>query len=198
MVYLLQSFDPQPEVLESEDLHGAEVLLSSDSDIDLVLLDLKLHDSKGVYSLLKLRKQAPDTAIVVLSGEDNADVIHSCIDNGAMGYISKAATHDELLDAIKLIVAGGVYLPKDITASYSQAKRGIGKSNAELLASLSSRQREVLAYLLQGKPNKTISEKMNISQNTVKAHLSGIFKVLGAKNRTEAVYFAARAGVPLG
>jgi DNA-binding NarL/FixJ family response regulator len=64
-------------------------------------------------------------------------------------------------------------------------------------SSLSDRQREVLTYFIQGKPNKTISEKLNISQNTVKAHLSGIFKALGASNRTEAVYFAARAGVPL-
>ena len=63
--------------------------------------------------------------------------------------------------------------------------------------SLSERQREVLRYLLQGKPNKTISSKLDISENTVKAHLSAIFRALGARNRTEAVYFAARAGVPM-
>lgn len=197
MVHLLQSFDPPPEVIESEDLRGAEVLLSSDSNIDLVLLDLKLTDSTGIDALLVLRKLVPNTAIVVLSGEQNPNVIHSCIDNGAMGFISKAATHDELLGAIKLIVAGGVYLPREITSAYRNNRRTVEKSDVALLASLSDRQREVLAYLLQGKPNKTISEKMNISQNTVKAHLSGIFKILGAKNRTEAVYFAARAGVPL-
>lgn len=197
MVHLLQSFDPPPEVLESEDLQGAEDLLQENPDIDLVLLDLKLNDSSGIESLLALRKHGSNTAIVILSGEQDSDVIHACIDNGAMGFISKAATHEELIDAIKLIVAGGVYLPKEITSTYHDAQSKPEKSHVALLASLSDRQREVLTYLLQGKPNKTISEKMNISQNTVKAHLSAIFKILGAKNRTEAVYFAARAGVPL-
>ena len=197
MVHLLQSFDPPPEVLEAEDLRGAEALLNSDSNFDLVLLDLNLTDSNGIEALLALRRQVPDTALVILSGEQDPDVIHSCIDNGAMGFISKAATHDELLSAIKLIVAGGVYLPREITSAYRNEQPKVDKSDVALLASLSDRQREVLALLLQGKPNKTISEKMNISQNTVKAHLSGIFKTLGAKNRTEAVYFAARAGVPL-
>jgi len=197
LVHLLQSFTPQPIVVQAEDLASAESELNADQSIDMVLLDLKLHDTRGVESLLTLRRYAPEISIVILSGEQDPDVIHSCIDSGAMGFISKAATHDELLGAIRLIVSGGIYLPKEVTATHGRAKATSGNSNVARLASLSDRQREVLTYLLQGKPNKTISEKMNISQNTVKAHLSGIFKILGASNRTEAVYFAARAGVPL-
>lgn len=197
MVHLLQSLTPQPDVIESHDLGNAEETLSQAHDIDMVLLDLKLHDAVGVDSLLKLRKISPETPIVVLSGEQSPDVIHRCIDNGAMGFITKAATHDELLSAIRLIVAGGVYLPKTVMVSAIYGRPASERSDVALLASLSDRQREVLAYLLQGKPNKTISNNMNISQNTVKAHLSAIYKTLGARNRTEAVYFAARAGVPL-
>lgn len=197
MVHLLQSLTPPPEVLESEDLSNAEEVLRSDESIDMVLLDLKLHDAVGVDSLLKLRKIAPDTTIVVLSGEQDPDVIHRCIDGGAMGFITKSATHDELLTAIRLIVAGGVYLPRNVMAASMHSRSSGERSDVALLASLSDRQREVLAYLLQGKPNKTISNNMDISQNTVKAHLSAIFRTLGARNRTEAVYFAARAGVPL-
>lgn len=197
MVHLLQSLSPTPEVLESEDLSSATNLLAERQDIDLVLLDLRLDDAVGVDSLLTLRKEAPNTTIVVLSGEQDPGVIHRCIDGGAMGFITKSSTHDELLNAIRLIVAGGVYLPRDamINAAHIRAKGE--RSDVALLASLSDRQREVLAYLLQGKPNKTISNNMDISQNTVKAHLSAIFRTLGARNRTEAVYFAARAGVPL-
>lgn len=197
MVHLLQSLEPKPEVLESEDLGSAQEVLSEHTDINLVLLDLKLDDAVGVDSLLTLRKQAANTTIVVLSGEQDPEVIHRCIDKGAMGFITKSATHDELLSAIRLIVAGGVYLPRSATAG-SAARQLSERSDVALLSSLSDRQREVLAYLLQGKPNKTISNNMNISQNTVKAHLSAIFRTLGARNRTEAVYFAARAGVPLG
>lgn len=197
MVHLLQSLSPKPEVVESEDLSSAQQLLADHDDIDLVLLDLKLNDAVGVDSLLTLRKQASETTIVVLSGEQDPNVIHRCIDGGAMGFITKSATHDELLHAIRLIVAGGVYLPRDAMSSHLYGRQAGERSDVALLASLSDRQREVLAYLLQGKPNKTISNNMDISQNTVKAHLSAIFRTLGARNRTEAVYFAARAGVPL-
>ncbi len=197
MVHLLQSLLPPPEVVESEDLGSAQQYLRQHDDIDLVLLDLKLEDAVGVDSLLTLRKQVPDACIVILSGEQDPAVIHRCIDGGAMGFVTKSATHDELLNAIRLIVAGGVYLPNDILSATRYTQKEAHTSDVALLASLSDRQREVLAYLLQGKPNKTISTNMNISENTVKAHLSAIFRTLGARNRTEAVYFAARAGVPL-
>lgn len=197
LAHLLQSLVPQPQVVESADLHDAQHTLDTQNDIELVLLDLKLSDTVGVDSLLTLRKHTPDIPIVVLSGEQDPEVIRRCIDHGAMGFITKTSTHDELLSAIKLIVKGGIYLPKDVMNSALYQKRPQDRSDVALLASLSERQREVLTYLLQGKPNKTISNNMNISQNTVKAHLSGIFRTLGARNRTEAVYFAARAGVPL-
>jgi DNA-binding NarL/FixJ family response regulator len=187
MVHLLQSYAPPPEVVESESLQSAIHLLVADSSIDMVLLDLSLHDSNGVDSLLRMREHVPETSVVILSGEHDPEVIRACIDLGAMGFISKAATHDEMLNAINLIVAG----------SFTRVTQSVESKDEALLASLSDRQREVLTYLIQGKPNKTISEILNISQNTVKAHLSGIFKILGARNRTEAVYFAARAGVPM-
>ena len=190
LVHLLQSFEPSPEVVDTGDLVGAQEILLSDAPADLVLLDLKLQVSSGVESLLLLRQQFPDIAVVVLSGETDPVVIHSCIQNGAMGYISKAATHEELLSAITLIVAGGVYLPKEITRVQATSDYTGSAGEQDVLAKLSERQREVLTYVIQGKPNKTISEKLNISQNTVKAHLSGIFKLLGASNRTEAVYIA--------
>lgn len=195
--HLLQSLTPPPEVVESEGLNSALQLLEKHHDIDLVLLDLKLADAVGVDSLLTLRKHSPDIPIIILSGEQDPDVIRRCIDQGAMGFITKSATHDELLNAIRLIVKGGIYLPRDVMTNSAHARSPHERSDVALLASLSDRQREVLTYLLQGKPNKTISTNMDISENTVKAHLSAIFRTLGARNRTEAVYFAARAGVAL-
>jgi len=197
LAQLLQSLSPPPELVESESLQSALELLAAHNDLDLVLLDLKLGDCVGVDSLVKLRKHSPDIPIIVLSGEQDPEVIHRCIDHGAMGFITKSATHNELLSAIMLIVKGGIYLPRDVMVGASGGKSPHERSDVALLASLSDRQREVLTYLLQGKPNKMISSKMAISENTVKAHLSAIFRTLGARNRTEAVYFAARAGVPL-
>ncbi len=197
LTHLLQSLTPPPEVIESEDLTTALQLLEAHRDLKLVLLDLKLSDAVGVDSLLTLRKFSPDIPIIILSGEEDPTVIRLCIDRGAMGFITKSATHDELLSAIRLILAGGIYLPRGVMRNGMHGRSPEERSDVALLASLSDRQREVLTYLLQGKPNKTISSKMAISENTVKAHLSAIFRTLGARNRTEAVYFAARAGVPL-
>ena len=197
LAHLLQSLVPPPTVVESENLTTALQILEDRADLDLVLLDLKLADAVGVDALLTLRKNSPDIPIIVLSGEESPDVIRRCIDYGAMGFITKSATHDDLLSAIRLIVAGGVYLPRNVMGNAEMSCAPQERSDVALLASLSDRQREVLTYLLQGKPNKTISSNMDISENTVKAHLSAIFRTLGARNRTEAVYFAARAGVPL-
>ncbi|MFK8079711.1 MAG: response regulator [Granulosicoccus sp.] len=197
LAHLLQSLSPQPVVIESADLSTAMQLLGEHHDLDLVLLDLNLTDAVGVDSLLTLRKHSPEIPIIILSGEQDPQVIRGCIDNGAMGFITKSATHDELLSAIRLILKGGIYLPRDVTRHSAHGNLQPERSDVALLASLSDRQREVLTYLLQGKPNKTISSNMAISENTVKAHLSAIFRTLGARNRTEAVYFAARAGVPL-
>lgn len=197
LAHLLQSLTPPPEVIESESLTTASQVMDAHTDLNLVLLDLKLSDSVGVDSLLTLRKQSPDIPIIILSGEEDPGVIRLCIERGAMGFITKSATHEELLGAIRLIVSGGIYLPRGVTRNAVHGRSPEGRSDVALLASLSDRQREVLAYLLQGKPNKTISSNMDISENTVKAHLSAIFRTLGARNRTEAVYFAARAGVPM-
>ncbi|MFK7860575.1 MAG: response regulator transcription factor [Granulosicoccus sp.] len=197
LVHLLQSLSPQPEVVQSGDLNTTLELLENHTDLDLVLLDLKLSDAVGMDSLLTLRKHAPEIPIIILSGEQDPGVIRRCIDHGAMGFITKSATHDELLSAIRLIINGGIYLPRDVTIASGYVSRPEERADVALLSALSDRQREVLAYLLQGKPNKTISSNMEISENTVKAHLSAIFRTLGARNRTEAVYFAARAGVPL-
>ena len=198
MVHLLEDLQPQPQIVESHSLKNAQEYLLGGLKVDLVLLDLRLGDTVGLDGLTALRKDIPDTPIIVLSAELDPLVIHRCIELGAMGFITKCSTHDELLGAIRLIVDGGIYLPAAVrNGQYAPANHGSRPSDIALLTSLSKRQREVLTLLVQGKPNKTISTQMDISQNTVKAHLTAIFRVLGARNRTEAVYFAARAGVPL-
>ncbi len=198
MVHLLEDLQPQPQIVESYSLKNAQEYLYDGQEVDLVLLDLRLSDTVGLDGLAALRNDIPDTPIIVLSAEMDPLVIHRCIELGAMGFITKCSTHNELLGAIRLIVAGGIYLPAAVrNGQHTPANHGSRPSDIALLTSLSKRQREVLTLLVQGKPNKTISTQMDISQNTVKAHLSAIFRVLGARNRTEAVYFAARAGVPL-
>lgn len=195
MCYLLASLDSRPNVIEADSLAQARRVLAS-RDIDLAMLDLRVSGFVKPEKLDRLREEFPGVPMVVLSAERDPTVIHRCMEHGAMGFITKHASHGELLAAIRLIVAGGIYLPREAV----MARRGAGAdgrhpSESAVLAQLSSRQREVLGYLLRGKPNKTISTEMDISPNTVKSHLSAIFRTLGARNRTEAVYVLNRAGV---
>ncbi len=197
MRFLLQGLAEIIMITESDSSESALEFLNGQPDpLDFILLDLNMGTTNGIESLEQVRSVAPEVPIIVLSAEQDAIVIRQCIDAGAMGFISKTSSHAELLAAIQLILAGGIYLPRDVTLGHSSDRQSL-KPESDILAGLSNRQREVLRYLLQGKPNKTISNEMNISLNTIKTHLSAIFRELGARNRTEAVYFAARAGVPL-
>lgn len=198
MKLLLSGLQQELTIHEAETMQAALASLEANT-YDLVLLDLNLADVSGLDTLHTVKAKLEGTPIIVLSAEQDPPTIYQAIEEGAMGFITKCATHQELLAAIKLILAGGVFLPREVTTT--PVARGVSGSESsseqEILNALSDRQKEVLRYLLQGKPNKTISANLHISENTVKAHLSAIFRALGARNRTEAVYFAARAGVPL-
>jgi len=198
MKLLLTGLHPELIIHDAETMQAALASVEANS-YDLVLLDLNLADTSGLETLDIVKRKLEDTPIIVLSAEQDPPTIYQAIEEGAMGFITKCATHQELLAAIKLILAGGIFLPREVTSAQTVvgSKSTAGSSETEILNALSDRQREVLKYLLQGKPNKTISANLHISENTVKAHLSAIFRALGARNRTEAVYFAARAGVPL-
>lgn len=166
---------------------------------DLVLLEISMTQSSGIDELIELRSAYPDLKVAILSSEQNHMVMHRVIDSGAVGFIAKNCSRIELFRAVELICAGGIYLPAEYINPRPAARQNEArqKTSTAILACLSKRQREVLTHLLQGKPNKNISKVMNISENTVKAHMSAIFRTLGAHNRTQAVYYAAKAGVPL-
>ncbi|MEE9333361.1 MAG: response regulator transcription factor [Granulosicoccaceae bacterium] len=194
---LLKANYPQSlTVVETASVAEARRSLSlSSNSFDLILLDLQLDDTHGVDSLICIKRFAGRSPIVVLAADGEQSITQLCINNGAAGFLSKRTSATNLLIAIQRVLAGKVYIPMVPAIPERSSERSFGHES--ILARLSKRQREVLGLLLQGKPNKSISNHMDISQNTVKAHLSAIFKVLGASNRTEVVYFAARAGLPL-
>ncbi len=197
---IIQSFNSGIKVIEAISTAQCAELVQQ-HEVDLILLDLKLSDTSGLDSLIAIKDFVPDIPVIVLSGEDDILVIHKTIEFGAMGFISKMASHEDLLAAIKRVISGGVYLPAQMTVypqNGQQSPDGGEKNDFQgVLEGLSERQREILYYVLQGKPNKTISTGLDISESTVKNHISSILSSLGARNRTEAVYIAARAGVPI-
>jgi len=191
---LLAELDTELHFVEASDLAAALALARAER-FDVVLLDLHLPDSNGVATLTRLHEASESAAIVALSGEDDPYLIRQIIDAGAAGFIPKSSTPRVMLAALRLVLAGGTYLPPHVLSSNgSEAARAPHIPDGPL-TQLSERQIESLRRAMQGKPNKVIAREMLISEATVKAHLATAFRVLGVKNRTEAVFAAARAGL---
>lgn len=164
-------------------------------NVELILLDYYLPGLSGVEALAALRDYCPNSRIIVVSALDDPQHIRQIIDAGAAGFIPKTSTFAVMSAALNLVIAGGTYLPPQAinskSSTYAHHKSPTDEGNMGLDC-LSQRQREVLMQVVQGKPNKVIARTLEISEHTVKAHISASFKLLGVKNRTEAVYIAAR------
>lgn len=168
---------------------------------DLILLDLNMPGLNRLDALAALREAAPDAPVVVLSGETDSDLVRATIERGAMGFIPKSATPAVLIEALRLVLAHGVYLPLEVLETMNAAppapKASEPAAEATAVPGLTQRQVEVLRYVIQGKPNKVIARELDIAESTVKVHLSSVLRAFGVRNRTEAVYAAAKMGLRL-
>ena len=163
---------------------------------DLIFLDWNMPGIQGELALDAIKLAFPPCPVVVMSGEEDASVIRSAIARGAAGYVPKAARPEVMLGALQLILAGGVYLPPQVLGA---AQRGTNTptTSPSPLNELTERQLEVLRRALKGTPNKVIARELSISEGTVKSHLSSAFRALDVRNRTEALYSAAKLGLRL-
>lgn len=195
--FLLRSLDAALEVDEASDCAKALEHAAARS-YDLVLLDLNMPGVAGLDALAALHEAVPDSPLVVLSGEDNPGVVRAAIERGAMGFIPKSSTPEVLIQALRLVLARGVYLPPAVLdAARAPASVALAKSGDMTLPGLTPRQMDVLRCVIQGKSNKIIARELDVSEGTVKAHLSSVLRALDARNRTEAVYAAAKMGLRL-
>ena len=192
---LLKDFDPTVQQIWCDSCEAA-LLQPEPAKVELILLDYYLPGLSGVKALAKLRDYYPNAPITVVSSLDDSRDIRQIIDAGAAGFISKTSTFAVLSAALRLVMAGGTYLPPEVIEKNPVENSDNQRDGQQRqgLDRLSQRQREVLMQLVQGKPNKVIARTLNISEHTVKAHISASFKLLGVSNRTEAVYAAAKLG----
>jgi len=176
---ILSQLAPEFKLAETKNFSETLGYLEQNESFDLALIDLKMPDMDSWVGLNKLIQKAPFTPIVVLSGcEDPADM-KRCIDAGVMGYIPKSVSPIILIEAIRLVLSGGIYIPPDMLDFF---KLG-GKPSQEI--DLTPRQIEVLKALVKGCSNKQIASNLKISESTVKIHISAIFKTLNVTNRTQ-------------
>lgn len=181
---------------EADDLRSSLHILKS-TDFDLVFLDVRLRDALGLDSLRGIKQTNSNSPVIAISDYVDFHLAKQAMELGAAAFVSKTSSYEELLRAIDAVTSGKLYLSPELSQPTAQRGHGAGNSDLSVISSLSDRQKEVLKHIARGASNKGISIEMNISQNTVKAHLATIFKILGVHNRTEAFYFAARAGMPL-
>jgi DNA-binding NarL/FixJ family response regulator len=175
------------EVLEAGDL---EVLLrlARDGNADLALVDLNMPGMGGVAGVRRLREAAPTLPVVVASGQEDAATIRAVLAAGALGFIPKSERPEVLLGALRLVRAGGMYVPpRLLEATAAPAATTAGE--------LTPRQLDVLACLMRGEPNKLIARALGLTEGTVKIHIAAILRVLQARNRTEAVLRARELGI---
>ena len=176
LTYLLRTLDEHLEIDEAGDCAEA-VARAPESSFDLVLLDLKMPGTDGLEALAALRNAFPSSLLVVLSGEDDPRTVRNAIESGAMGYIPKSSTPEVMVQALKLVLANGTYLPPKILASAITTNDGRGSISDganSIIEGLSPRQIEVFRCVVRGKSNKVIARELNISEGTVKAHLSSV------------------------
>jgi DNA-binding NarL/FixJ family response regulator len=158
------------------------------ADLDLALLDLNMPGSAGLDAIRALREGHPALPIAVCSASEDRALIRELFAIGIAAFIPKTDSTAVILQAVKLVLAGGTYLPTHLLAGTGGGS-GIPANCVDLLT---PRQREVLARLAEGKSNKLIARELGLSESTVKVHLLAVFRELGAHNRTEAVLIAQR------
>lgn len=186
-------------VLEAASARQALDLIQQHPDLALILLDLKLPDRDGIEMLGELRERYPAISIVMLSAFNDRENVLNALDNGALGFIPKTDSREVLLGALRLVLAGGTYIPPEILAREPAVTTAPGKPASEKRPSptelgLTERQVDVLALMMQGKSNKLICRALDLAEPTVKNHVSAILKTLEVTNRTEAVLAVASLG----
>jgi DNA-binding NarL/FixJ family response regulator len=189
-------------IIEAGDSRQAMGIVSEEGDLGLILLDLNLPDRDGFAVLAELRERYPAISVVVLSAQQDRSSVIKALDLGALGFIPKSGQRDVMLSALRLIFAGGIYIPPEILTresppSPSPTLSRLGADTAHVTPAdlgLTGRQLDVLALLMQGKSNKAICRSLNLAEPTVKNHVTAVLKALKVTSRVEAVIAVGELG----
>ena len=185
---------PDSEVMETADLDSALGLTQEHDDLDLILLDLNMPGMHGLNGLINLRNEAPTIPVVIVSAEQDKQVVLQAITYGAVGFITKSSPRAQMTEAIEQILNGNVYLPSDIIRTQKSSPRRNHQDEhgipPELLQALTRKQLLVLERMTKGESNKQIAYNLDIAETTVKAHVSAILRKLNVHNRVQAILCA--------
>ena len=178
---LMEDALPSARCLEVSTIADVLDVLGSGDGVRLMLIDQSLVDSDGLTGLIRLSLAAPDVPVILFSGEEAPAVAFHALVCGAAGYVPKSLNRDQMLAAIALVLDGGIYPP--LGGGTSRARPDL----TERIDTLTLRERMVLEALIRGCSNKQIAFELQVSDTTVKVHVSSVLRKLRVHSRTQAV-----------
>jgi DNA-binding NarL/FixJ family response regulator len=180
----------QAQVAQAGSLDAARSLLDKDDEFDLILLDLRMPGVQGLSGLIYLRAQYPNIPVVIVTAADDHGLVQKALNLGASGFIPKTSGIDTIISAVNAVLDGGIWAPEGYDRAPSPDKEG--EDIARRIATLTAQQIRVLMMLKEGLLNKQIAYELNVSEATIKAHVSAILQKLNVSSRTQAVIAAGR------
>lgn len=177
---------PDVNIAQAESLPELQQVVEQHKDADLILLDLQMPGAHGYSGLVFLRSHYPEIPVMVVSACEDPAIMCQAIDHEASGYIPKSASLDDIAKAIGRVLEGDIYLP-DIARRHQHHPDQNALDLANRLASLTPQQFRVLSMMSEGMLNKQIAYDLDVSEATIKAHVTAIFRKLGVRTRTQAV-----------
>jgi len=198
---ILAQSDLDAQCIEAWDEASIWHQLSQHTNLDMVLLDIQLPGLSGLELLKRIAKERPQLPIIMLSADHDFDTVSLALQFGATGFLPKSSLNQVLISAIRLVLAGGIYIPPEAllkSASNSATLHDAAKQHATLESlALTDRQADVLRLLIRGMSNKLISREIDLAEATVKIHIRGILRSLNVTSRTEALVKLANMGIRL-
>ena len=187
LVELLSVADDLEVVCTAVD--GAEAIeLAEELRPDVVLMDISMPDVDGIRATGSILEARSETRVVMLTAFSDRDRVVAALDAGAIGYLLKDSEPQEVLEAVRAAARG------DAPLAPRAARQLLAARSEEQRADLSKREREVLSLVAEGLPNKLIARRLEISEKTVKTHLTSVFQRIGVSDRTQAALWAQRQG----
>lgn len=184
----IERLEPDAEIVSADSFTTAYKAVEEAGDFALVILDLRMPGMDGLDGLRRMRERLPDVPVVIMSGGASHEDVRTAIDLGAQGFLPKTLTGPALVSAIRLIMAGEKFVPFGAVDAPA-----VESAEADGHALLTQREREVLQYLEKGWSNKEIARALELQEVTIRLHIRGICRKLGAKNRTQAALRAQEA-----
>jgi DNA-binding NarL/FixJ family response regulator len=181
--------------LEASSFESLQQLVDENDEVDLVLLDLHMPGVTGFAGLVYLCKRCPSVPVVIISANEDPVVIKRALEHGAAGFIPKSAPIETIMEAIAAVLRGEIWSPDAHRSGPFRNNNPSELELAERMAQLTPQQFRVLMMMSQGLLNKQIGYELNVSEATVKAHVTAIMSKLGVNNRTQAVLAAERLAV---